>query len=499
MGATEPIHNPMHKPPSRRREGEPRLTKTDLRPVEAKREAVLRSVLAASAITLLKIITGAATGSLGMLSEAAHSGIDLLASVMTLFSLRVSDKPADEDHSYGHGRVESLSAFTETVFMLGSSVWIVYEAVHRIVRYRHGIPIDIIVSPWPVLVLLLSITVDWTRSRQLRAVAQRSHSQALQAEAVHFGTDIWSSSAVLVGLGAAYLGSYFHVRGLELADPIAAVLVSAVILRVTVQLLRETIAALTDATPPETRRELVEAVRRIPGVVSVDRLRMRRSGPAYFADVTIGMPRNISFQRSEQLVLAATAAIQAVLPETDVVVHTVPTAEAQESVFDRVRAVASRSDLTIHDVSVQQMEDGLLVEQHLELPAEMPLRDAHETATRIEAEMRREVAQIRSIVTHIESKEGTIERPVRMERDRLLVHDLLDVGADFPEVEDIHDVTAMRHGDRLEMSCHCTMPDDLHMSAVHRIITALESAFLRKRPEVSRLLIHPEPATDNRR
>lgn len=473
--------------------------RTNLRPTQAKREAVLRSVLAASAITLLKIITGVATGSLGMLSEAAHSGIDLLASVMTLFSLRVSDKPADDEHSYGHGRVESLSAFVETVFMLASSVWITVEAVRRIVRYRHGVPLEITVSPWPVLVLVLSIAVDWTRSRQLREVAQRSHSQALEAEAVHFGTDIWSSFAVLVGLGAAYLGSYFHINGLELADPIAAILVSAIILKVTVHLLRETIAALTDATPVATRRELVEAVRRIPGVVSVDRLRMRRSGPEYFADVTIGMSRNISFQRSEQIVSAATAAIQAVLPGTDVVVHTVPTAEAQESVFDRVRAVASRSDLEIHDVSVQQLEDGLLVEQHLELPADMPLREAHETATRIEAEMRREVAQIRSIVTHIESKEETIERPVRMERDRLLVHDLRELAAHFPEVEDIHDVTAMRHGDRLEMSCHCTMPDDLHMDHVHRTITALESVFLRKRPEVSRLLIHPEPATDNRR
>ena len=357
--------------------------------IAAKRATALRSVLAASAITLLKLITGVATGSLGMLSEAAHSGIDLLASGMTLLSLRVSDKPPDEDHSYGHGRVESLSAFVETFFMLASSAWIILEAFKRINRYRHGDMLAIEFSPWPMLVLLLSVAVDWARSRQLAAVAKQAHSQALQAEALHFGTDIWSSIAVFVGICAAYLGQHYRLRGLELADPVAALVVSVIILRVTVQLFRETMDALLDKTPPETRRDLIDAVRRIDGVVSVNRLRMRRAGPAYFADITVGMARTISFQRSEQIVFAVTSAVQQILPATDVVVHTVPTANVHESVFDRVRAVASRSDLSIHDVSVQQLADGLHIEQHVELPATVPLREAHATVSRIEAEMRR--------------------------------------------------------------------------------------------------------------
>ncbi len=483
---------------------EKQVTKPAPRPADSrlsdlKRETALRSVLAASAITLLKIITGVATGSLGMLSEAAHSGVDLIASTLTLFSLRVSDKPADDDHTYGHGRVESLSAFVETVFMLGSSVWIIVEAVRRIVRYRHGESLSLEFSPWPVLVLVLSIAVDWTRSRNLRRVAREAHSQALEAEALHFGTDIWSSVAVLLGISAAFLGQRLGVRSLELADPVAALIVSVIILKVTYQLARETVAALTDATPPETRRQMVDAIRRVPGVVNVDRLRMRRVGASYFADVTIGMSRNITFQRSEQLVSAATSAVQTVLPDTDVVVHTVPVAEGRESVFDRVRAVASRSDLAIHDVSVRQLEHSLMVEQHLEVPANTPLREAHETVTRIEAEMKREVPEISSVITHIESEEQTIEHPVLLERDPSLVHDLRDLAAQFSEIQDVHDTTVMRHGDELEMSCHCTMPDDLRMDAVHRIITALEAAFLRKRTEVARLLIHPEPATDNRR
>ena len=466
---------------------------------QIKRETALRSVLAASAITLLKIMTGVATGSLGMLSEAAHSGIDLVASTLTLLSLRVADRPADEDHTYGHGRIESLSAFVETLFMLGSSVWIIYEAVERLLRYRRGEPLSLSVSPWPVLVLLLSIAVDWTRSRSLKRVAEQAHSQALEAEALHFGTDIWSSVAVLLGLGAAYAGQHFGVRGLELADPIAALVVSVIILRVTASLARETVDALLDKTTPETREAMAAAVRRVPGVVSVDRLRMRRSGGSYFADVTVGMARTITFQRSDQLVFAITEAVQSVLPATDVVVHTIPVADARESVFDRVRAVAARAGLSVHDVSLQQVGQGLLLEQHLELPAETLLRDAHETATRLEAEVRREIPEVRSVVTHIEGEDQTIAHPERIVRDPELLELLRETAKAWPEIDDVHDLTGMWHGDKLELNCHCTLPDSMRIDAVHAVISALEAAFLRRRPDVARVLIHPEPETDNRR
>ncbi|MGI4755248.1 MAG: cation diffusion facilitator family transporter [Janthinobacterium lividum] len=465
----------------------------------AKRSAALQSVLAAGGMTLLKILTGLATGSLGMLSEAAHSSVDLMASAMTLFSVRVSDRPADDSHTYGHGRVESLSAFVETVLMLGSSLWIVYEATRRIVRFTHGDALDLRQSIWPILVLLLSIAVDYTRSRQLARVAKESHSQALEADALHFGTDIWSSAAVLVGLAASFAGERYGIRALELADPIAAVLVSCIILKVTFTLARETIDALLDATPPEMRRGMVEAIRGVEGVLFVDDLRMRRAGNRYFADVAIGMGRNTTFQRSEQIVFAATEAAQRLMPGTDVVIRTVPAASVEESVFDRVRAVAQRSNHAIHDVSVQQVESGLAVELHLELPEHMPLREAHDTATRIEAEIRSEVPEIRSVVTHIEAEESTIASATMVGDDRDLEKQVRDAAADFQEIEDVHNVVALRTGDHVQLSCHCSMADDLPMGAVHRIISQMEAAFLRGRPEVTRLLIHPEPVTDNER
>jgi cation diffusion facilitator family transporter len=528
-------------------------------PHAAKRSAALASIFAASVITLLKLLAGLLTGSLGMLSEAAHSGIDLIASAITLFSVQAADRPADDIHNYGHGKIESLAAFAETCIMLASCVWLVSEAVIRIVYHRQ---LDLRPSPWPFAVLALSIAVDFTRSRTLGRVAIQHRSDALAADAMHFATDMWASLAVMLSLAATYAGERYRLPWLEYADPLAAIAVSGVILRVSWRLAGQTIDTLLDATPSEdsthsrnqTRTQLIADLAAIPGVLSVERLRTRRSGANYFADVTLGMPRGLTFQRSEQITLAATAAVQRHLPGADVVVHPIPTASIAESVHDRIRAVAARRNLTIHEISVQQVgalqndeeppqpHPQLHIEQHLEVDETMPLRQAHELVTELEAEMRRDIPAISSILTHIESEPATIERPASLERDRDLELRLRRVAATFPEILDIHEVFVTRRGPQLsiqptpqltlqptalpalsasatpptdngqqttdnpppatehiQVSCHCTLPDDLPMARVHAVITALEGAFKLVAPEVDRLLIHPEPATDNRR
>jgi len=472
-----------------------------------KRTAALFSVLAAAAITLLKLLTGILTGSLGMLSESAHSGIDLIASAITLFSVQAADRPADDDHNYGHGKIESLSAFVETGLMLASSIWIIYEAIHRITHRNHlALPLTV----WPFLVLILSIVVDFTRSRSLRKVASQQRSEALAADAAHFGTDLWASAAVLLGLCATKLGEILHKPALELADPIAALAVAAIILSVSWRLAHHTADTLLDATPAQdgataaqTRRKLVNDLAAIPGVLSVDRLRTRRSGSGYFADLTLAMPRNLTFQRSEQITFAATEAIQRVLPDADVVVHPVPTATLAESIHDRVRATAARANLSIHDVSIQQYQNGLHLELHLELDETLSLSVAHDIVTRLESDIRIELPEIASILTHIESEPATIEQPEAVEETRaharFLEQKLRAIASHFPEILDIHDVQITSHHDRIQVNCHCTLPDDLPMSRVHQIITELENAYKLAAPNVSRLLIHPEPATDNRR
>lgn len=470
----------------------------------AKRSAALTSFIAALGITLLKLITGLLTGSLGMLSESAHSGIDLIASLMTFASVQFSDRPADAEHAFGHGKVENLSAAFETALMIGSCGWIATEAVLRIL---HPSRLNLRFSIWPFVVLLLSIVVDATRSMALRRVARAHRSAALEADALHFGTDIWSSLAVILGLFATYAGQHWRLGWLEYADPVAALIVAGIILRVTWSLARRSIDSLLDATPPEVRDQirgqLLRDLRNLPDVISVERLRVRRSGSDYFVDLNLGLPRALTFQRSEQVTGAATQAVQNRLPGADVVIKTEPVATMNESYFDRVRAVAARSNLNVHDVSIQQYEGALHLEQHLELPESMPLRQAHEIATQLEADIHREIPTIATMLTHIEGEPATIAHTAPMETAAILTEQLRDTARLFPEILDIHEITVTRGysgaANAIQVNCHCTLPDDLPMSRVHTVITEFEDEFRLGHPQVTRILVHPEPASDNRR
>jgi cation diffusion facilitator family transporter len=462
----------------------------------AKRRVALHSMLAAGAMTLLKLAAGLLSGSLGVLSDAAHSALDLVGAALTFFSVQVSDKPADEDHTYGHGKIENLSAFGETGLMAVSCAWIIWEALQRIVNHTVALHHSI----WPVLVLLTSIGVDFWRSRQLRAVALCTGSPALATDAFHFASDIWSTLAVLCGLAASWVGTHLGITWLRYADPVAAIVVSFMILRITLHLGRETVAVLMDEIPAETRRELVRAVEKVPGVLAVEQARVRRAGAGYFADLTLALPRRYTFEHTGELVQAATEAAHRALPTADVVIHTVPRESKAESIFDRVRAVAARNNVSVHDLSVQSHRGRLRVELHVELDETMPLLAAHGFVSAMEAEILRETPEIDAVLTHIESEPATIEQPREMvEEDRRIEHALRDAASQFPEVMDVHEILVGRSGDHIYLSCHCTLPDDLSMQRVHLVITALEDRFKLECPEVQRVTIHPEPVTDNTR
>jgi cation diffusion facilitator family transporter len=460
-----------------------------------KRAVAGQSVLAAVAITALKTVVGITTGSLGILSEAAHSALDLIAATITFFSVRVSDKPADADHQYGHGKVENFSAFIETGLLLLTCIWIVYEAITRLFFRR----VEIEPSLPAFLVLFFSMVVDFWRSRALGRIAAKYDSQALEADALHFSTDIWSSGVVAFGLLLVLVGRRSGISWLRDADPIAALFVAGVVVYVSWRLARRTIDALLDAAPTGVRNKIIAAVSKVDGLLEVDRVRIRRAGNRYFADLSIGLSRNVTFQRSEQVADAVTEAVHHVLPDADVVVHSIPRAVTSENIFDRVRAVATRNNVNVHDVSVQDLKGRLHVEQHLELDERLSLKEAHDRVTVLEAEIRGEVPEISSILTHIESEPATIEPGDEMVRDAALEKRLKAISAEFPEILDMHDIQIKRVRGRLYVSCHCTMPDDLPLTRVHDISTQLEIRFKQEAPKLFRVLIHPEPSTDNRR
>jgi divalent metal cation (Fe/Co/Zn/Cd) transporter len=351
-----------------------------------------------------------------------------------------------------------------------------------------------------VLVLVASIAVDWWRSRKLQAVADRTGSPALAVDAFHFASDIWSTIAVLAGLGASWIGSHMGIGWLRYADPFAAVIVSLMILRMTLRLGRESVAVLTDEVPAETRNRLMHEVGQVHGVLAVEQARVRRSGARYFADLTLALPRQNTFEHTGELVREATEAAHRALPQADVVIRTVPRESRTESIFDRVRAVAARNNVNVHELSVQSHHGRLRVEQHVELDEAMPLLAAHGFVSAMEAEILRASPEIDSVLTHIESEPATIEQPEEIvEVDRKIEYALRKTARMFPEIADVHEIVVGRTVDHISLTCHCTLPDDLPMARVHEVITALEDRFKLECPEVYRVTIHPEPVTDNLR
>jgi len=460
-----------------------------------KRAAAGSSVLAAIVITALKLVVGFTTGSLGILSEAAHSGLDLIAALITFFSVGVSDKPADADHQYGHGKVESFSAFVETGLLLLTCAWIIYEAALRLFFRR----VEIEPSVAAFAVMLFSMGVDWWRSRVLGRIATKYDSQALEADALHFSTDIWSSGVVVLGLLLVLAGRAYRIDWLRDSDPVAALFVAGVVVSVSWRLARRTVDVLLDAAPPGVRAQIQEAVSHVDGVLEVDRIRIRRVGNRYFADLAVGLARTVTFQRSGQLAAAVTEAVRRILPDADVTVQPLPRAQRSENIFDRIRAVATDKNLNVHDISVQDLAGRLHVEQHIELDERMTLKAAHDRVTELETDMLHDLPEISDILTHIESEPATIEQPEEVVSDTELEQRLKRVASHFPEILDVHDFVVKRVRGRTYISCHCTLSDDLSLARVHDIQTELEIRFKQDAPELFRVLIHPEPSTDNRR
>jgi cation diffusion facilitator family transporter len=283
------------------------------------------SVAAALFLTGLKIVVGLATNSLGILAEAAHSGLDLGAALMTLFAVRVSDQPADEKHPFGHARVENLSALFETLLLLITCVWIVWESVRRLFLEREAVEASI----WAFLAMAVSIIVDVSRSRMLRRAARKHDSQALEADALHFETDIWSSAVVLLGLSGVWVAQrQSHLAWLESADAVAALGVAVIVIGVSIRLGGRAVRCLLDGTEPAAVRHVRDAIQSTPGVMGFHQLRVRTAGPQTFVDVHILADRRASLWEAHALADAVHDAVRAAAPRTDIVVHVEPAPRA---------------------------------------------------------------------------------------------------------------------------------------------------------------------------
>jgi cation diffusion facilitator family transporter len=271
------------------------------------------SVLAAFFLTVIKIIIGLLTGSLGILSEAMHSALDMVAAVVTFFAIKISDRPADSDHNYGHGKIENLSALIETILLLITCVWIIRESLHRLITGK----VEIEVNVWSYIVVILAIIVDFSRSRALKKAAIEHNSQALEADALHFSTDIWSSCVVLLGLVLSNFGWYF-------ADAITALIVAAIVIYVSVKLGRQAIDMLLDSAPGEIAEKVEAIALQIPGITSVHGIKVRNSGPDIFVDFKIHVNPGLTIEKAHRISDAAEIKIQEIIPRCTVHIHQEP-------------------------------------------------------------------------------------------------------------------------------------------------------------------------------
>ncbi len=407
--------------------------------------------------------------------------------------MRVSDRPADADHTYGHAKFESFSAFVETTLLLLTALYIIWEALQRL--FFRAPPL----RPGVLAVVLLAVMVgiDWTRARAISRVARRFPSEALEADALHFSTDVWSTSVVLLGLVAVWLGQSFSIPWLRYTDSIAALVVAGVIIWVGWRLGRRTLEALLDVAPAGLQQKISVAAGKIEGVLAVDRVRLRRAGQRYFVDVNISVPRTTSLEEAHATSDRVERRISEIVP-SDVVVHMEPRARSGENFLEAIRATAQRRGLSVHELSAHQVDGRLFIELHLEVDEGSSLRDAHRLATELEQDLLREAAGNATINIHIEPLGTHIAGGEEMTELAARVRDFINgLGAEFYELTNCHDVHVRSVEHKILVSCHCAMDGNLPITQVHDVTAAVEDRVKEHFPQISRITIHPEPVDES--
>lgn len=462
-------------------------------PEEALREkhvVALSSLVAALVLTSTKLVVGISTNSLGILSEAAHSALDLVAAGITFWAVRISGKPADAEHTYGHGKFENLSALAETLLLLVTCLWIVYEATGRLFFSRHE-AVD--ANFWAFAVIVVSIIVDVSRSRALMRVARKYNSQALEADALHFSTDVWSSLVVLFGLVGVRLAASGWAW-MEHADSVAALGVALIVIVVSFRLGKKSVADLLDAVPQGLRQEVESVLRETDGVARVKRLRLRQSGAAYFADLTVAVDHATPFAQTHEIADRVESRIRNILPNADVVVHVEPETPDEEPLQTTIRVLAARHGLGAHGIRIYEDVADLTVELHLEVSDALKLAEAHDQVTAFEQQLRSDFPELKRIVTHIEPTGDDAEnRPALPVGKEEIEAVLRAFGREQSPPVTVHDVSVQRTGEELAVSCHCTLDPGTTITDAHELTERMESDLREKVAHIGRVVIHVEP------
>jgi cation diffusion facilitator family transporter len=448
--------------------------------VSPQRRTALLSVAAATALIALKLGVGLATHSLGLLSEAAHSGTDLVAALLTFFAVGVAARPADVGHQYGHGKAEHLSALAEAAVLVLASLLIAWRAIERLAGSNHA---DVHARWYALAVIGVVIVIDVGRTIASYRAARRYHSAALSSNALHFASDLGGSAAVLVGL-------LFVRAGYDQADSIAALIVAVIVTGSAVRLMRGNIDVLMDRVPTDAESAARAAIADIEPAVELRRLRMRQAAGRVFADVVIGVPYGAAVGQGHAAADAVERALESALPEADVVVHVEPTAD-DAAVRERAHAAALGVPRVreVHNVTVVALASGTELSLHLKLPGEMGLDEAHAIAEQVEHAILEAVPEVTAVQTHLEplAEEGSA---AEVAGDRATVERVVrDATGSDP-----HELRFLHTDEGLVAHLTLTLASDTALADAHGVASRIEETVRRELPEIAEVIVHTEPA-----
>src|SRR4051812_45317153 len=450
-----------------------------------KEKVALSSIAASAAPTIGKAVVGVLTGSLGILSEAGHSLIDLGATLLTYAAVRVSGRAPDEEHHYGHQKFEAVSALAQTALLFLLSGIVVWEAVKRLLE-QEGPPIEATV--WAFGIMIVSIVVDAARSRVLTRVAKSTSSQALEADALHFTSDIASSLAVLVGLGGVYFGAAW-------ADSVAALVVAALVCVAGWRLARRTIDTLTDVAPEGAAKQITAIAAGVAGVVAVGQVRARKAGDKTFVETTVAVSRLLPLDRVAVIKENVASEIRKRVAGAEPTITIDPVALNNESVLDRVMVIARNRALAVHHVMVHEVEGRLAISLDLEVDGKLSLRAAHDQADGLEKAISSDLGGGVEIDTHIEPLQPhrASGREAPPERVKAIEIALSELAADGRAIRDIHNVRVRETDEGEIVNFHCRIDPSLGVQAAHEKVDMLERALRERSPSIKRVIGHAEP------
>lgn len=452
-----------------------------------KKKVAFYSILASIGMIVGKGLVGFVTGSLAIWADAVHSMVDLGASTVTFFAVAISDKPADQDHHFGHGKVESLAALFQVFLLLATCIWFFHKATSKLLSGHSAAEFSL----WALGVIIVSIVIDVNRVIVLRRTARKYHSQALAADALNFYTDIFSSLVVLIGLTGIYYEIYW-------ADAVAAIGVAIFIFGASLRMGKQAIDVLLDKAPGKTEEIIRQAATAFPEIIEISRFRERSDGRKIFVDAVLRVDRSLSFARANRISDRFDFRLKKKLPDVDITLSLIPASQANEAIVDAIRYAVSSLGLTPHHLIINHGSQGYFVSMHLEMPGTITLDEAHTKASLATSVLHESIDDLYKVIIHTEPHKGEEKLPeasieladLNLDKAPRLVKQIVE---SFPGVEDCHNIILTPYPDGLALSADMRMEGTMTLKESHSNSVEVEKKLRAEIPQINSITLHLEP------